>query len=188
MTIALTSGLLRKSDDDLIAAAKSLARRLLRQQRNEYRHWEWDEEKQKMVRRSKSEWRIVSSVPKLDDDGKTTGEFVNPADPIECTVPSDATGRMLDTSQPRRKNVTEDFLVSQIDREWKTLAILEAVGHDDYRFMLSYADSKHMGTLTKPDHRRFRRLKDKVKKALQINQLQTTKINLPKLPARTVVQ
>ena len=144
---------IRHTDGEVIAGAKSIARRLIRQTKIERR---WCETvKGKQVRKSRAEMRQVHPVLGVNSDGEE--DWISPVDDIEC----DISGARIAGLQPIFRNATESFLVADLDRRRTMFKMLDVVGSCDLCFMLDYIE--HGKSRSSADRQRFARLKKRIR-------------------------
>jgi hypothetical protein len=150
---AVTLGipLLDKSDEEIVSGGKSIARKLIRREKDERR---WVEViGGKKVRRSKAVLRITHPVQRADEDGKV--EWVSPVDKL----PSGFDGRPLGLTAANINEV-EARLVEHLDGQRQILTVITTIGAENFRWALSYVERKRGGVpIPAADRDRFRRLR-----------------------------
>jgi hypothetical protein len=159
--------LLRQSNADIKAGAKSIARQLIHREKYEFR-WR-DESTGRRVRKSKAMLRLTHPVQIHGDENADPFngaegdlDWDNPLDGVEC----DADGRLIGVTAANYNEV-EARMVAHLDRLSLRLSIINHIGADNLRWMTDYVDRRGSGIPIKVnDRNRFRSLKQKVQKLL----------------------
>jgi hypothetical protein len=162
--VSLGAPLLGKTDDDIRAGAKSIARRIIHREKHETRWWETDETGRR-VRKSSAVMRIAHPVQRHGDhnadsiwgvDGDL--EWSDPADTVEV----DADGHLVEDAR-RNVNEVEARLIARLDRLRLRFHVINAIGRENYRWVVEYIDRKRAGVpIPSADRDRFRNLKKRV--------------------------
>lgn len=166
--VTLGTGLLGKSDAEVRSGAKSIARRLIHREKVETRWYETDETGKK-VRKSKAAMRIEHPVEHHGDENadpfngaEGDKEWVDPLSGVGV----DADGRVIGVT-PANFNEVEARMIERLDHLIQRLRIIDAVGPDNFRWMVEYHDRKRAGVpMSAADRQRFKTLKKKAREPL----------------------